>query len=53
MEINNSRQKEMFGGNLIEKYILSGSEMNWKFTEVERYRECFRKSEWQKAFLLC
>lgn len=38
MEINNSRQREMFGGTLIEKCILPGSEMNWKFTEVERYR---------------
>lgn len=38
MEINNSREREKFGGTLTKKYILPKSEMNWKLKKVERYR---------------
>lgn len=53
MEINNSRQREMFGGTLIEKYILPGSEMNWKFTEVERCKESVSENQTGRKLSFC
>jgi len=53
MEINNSRQREMFGGTLIEKCILPGSEMNWKFTEVERYRASVPENQSGRKLSFC